>query len=185
MDTSDTCKYSAWYWLNQDTGEVRPFNCGSWSCKVHQGAVAYHWACRVAESQPERMITLTSIPESQPRAYFGFQQVVIAIRRKGFDFQYARFLEVKSDKIHFHIAQRGDFIPKFWLSSQASANGLGRIVDIEKCYGAGPAFYVGKYITKDNYTLPGRRKVASSRGFFRPKEVPADLRDNDWILRKS
>jgi hypothetical protein len=102
-------------------------------------------------------------------------------------FDYARFLEVGHDTgmRHFHIAQRGDFIPVRWLSIHAAANGLGKIVHAEQCYGAGPEFYLAKYITKDNFSLPGWRKVASSRGFFRAKELPADIRDSDWILQKS
>lgn len=186
ISPSHDCKYSTWQWLEVNTGEVRPFNCGSWTCRQHQGAIAYHWACRVAESQPERMITLTEIPEDKSRATFAFQHLVQDIRREGIRFDYARFLEVgdQTGMRHFHIAQRGDYVPKFWLSSRASANGLGRIVDIEKCYGAGPAFYLAKYVTKDDFSLPGWRKVASSRGFFRPKEVPADFREGDWILKK-
>ena len=180
------CKYNTWYWLYVNTGETKPFNCGSWNCRQHQASVAYHWACRVAESQPERMITLTNIPEDKLRACLAFQHLVQDIRREGMRFDYARFLEVghETGMRHFHIAQRGDFIPKKWLSSRASANGLGRIVDIEKCYGLGPAFYVGKYITKDDSSIQGWRKVASSQGFFRKKELPADLREG-WKLIKN
>ena len=181
------CKYSNWFWLNQETGEIKPFNCGSWSCKQHQGAVAYHWACRVSEAHPERMITLTAIPHDKKEAYLGFQHLVRDIRQEGIRFDYARFLEVghKTGMLHFHIAQRGDFIPVRWLSKHAAANGLGKIVHAEHCRGAGPAFYLAKYITKDDFSLPGWRKVASSHEFFREKELPADIRDSDWILKKT
>lgn len=179
------CKYSAWYWLNATSGEIKPFNCGSWSCRQHQGAVAYHWACRVSEAHPERMLTLTNIPTDKARAYLGFQQLVRDIRQEGMRFDYARFLEVghQTGMRHFHIAQRGDFIPVRWLSVHAAANGLGKIVHAEACRGQGPSFYLAKYITKDA-AVPGWRKVASSRGFFRSKELPADIRESDWILQK-
>jgi hypothetical protein len=133
------------------------------------------------------MLTLTNIPHDKAMAYLGFQQLVRDIRHEGMRFEYARFLELgqKSGMRHFHIAQKGDYIPQRWLSARASANGLGRIVHIEKCYGAGPAFYLSKYVTKDRFSLPGWRKVASSRGFFRPKEVPANIRDDDWVLVKN
>jgi hypothetical protein len=181
------CKYITWTWLNQTTGEIKPFNCGSWNCRQHQGAVAYHWACRVSEAHPERMITLTNIPHDKTDAYLGFQQLVRDIRAEGMRFDYARFLEVghETGMRHFHIAERGDFIPVRWLSKHAAANGLGKIVHAEHCHGAGPQFYLAKYITKDDASLPGWRKVASSRGFFRAKELPADIRDSDWILRKA
>jgi hypothetical protein len=81
------------------------------------------------------------------------------------------------------LAQRGDFIPVRWLSWRAAANGLGKIVHAERCRGAGPEFYLGKYITKEAGPA-GWRKVASSRGFFRAKEVPADMRGS-WTLVKA
>jgi hypothetical protein len=82
---------------------------------------------------------------------------------------------------HFHIAQRGDFIPVRWLSVHASRNGLGKIVHAEQCHGAGPQFYLTKYITKDDFSLPGWRKVASSRGFFPGKKEAAE-KTKDWLL---
>ena len=189
MDLASThdCKYITWYWLNVNTGEIKPFNCGSWSCRQHQGAVAYHWACRVSEAHPERMITLTNIPSNKQAAYLGFQHLVQQIRHEGMRFEYCRFLEIghKTGMRHFHLAQRGDFIPVRWLSPRAAANGLGKIVHAEACRGAGPQFYLAKYITKDDNSLPGWRKVASSRGFFRPKELPADIRDSDWVLQRT
>jgi len=132
------------------------------------------------------MITLTNIPHDKKKAYFGFQQLVRDIRAEGMRFDYCRFLEVgkKTGMLHFHIAQRGDFLPVRWLSVHASANGLGKIVHAEQCRGVGPAFYLSKYITKDENSLPGWRKVASSRGFFRAKELPSDIRDSDWVLVK-
>jgi len=189
MDESSThdCKYTTWYWLNVNTGEIKPFNCGSWGCRQHQGAMAYHWACRVSEAHPERMLTLTNIPHNKVEAYLGFQHLIQDIRREGIRIDYCRFLEVghKTGMRHFHLAQRGDFIPVRWLSRRCQANGLGKIVYAEACYGAGPQFYLAKYITKDDFSLPGWRKVASSRHFFPAiKETPADLRD-DWVLQRT
>jgi hypothetical protein len=131
------------------------------------------------------MITLTNIPHDKAAAYLGFQQLIRDIRHKGIRIEYCRFLEVgqKTGMLHFHLAQRGDFIPQRWLLARAEANGLGYIVDIRKCRGEGPSFYLAKYVTKDCYSLPGWRKVASSRAYFRKKEMPADLRE-DWILVK-
>ena len=133
------------------------------------------------------MITLTNIPQEKSAAYLGFKQLIRDIRQEGIRMEYVRFLEVGSNTgmRHFHLAQRGDFIPVRWLSQRAAANGLGKIVYAEACRGAGPAFYLAKYITKDDNSLPGWRKVASSRGFFRAKELPADIRDSDWILLKT
>ena len=133
------------------------------------------------------MLTLTNIPHDKATAYLGFQHLVQQIRHEGMRFEYARFLEVggKTGMQHFHLAQRGDFIPVRWLSLRASANGLGKIVHAEACHGAGPQFYLTKYITKDDFGLPSWRKVAASRGFFRAKEVPADIRESPWVLQKN
>ena len=185
MDSSspDKCKYSTWYYANVKTGEKLPFNCGSWSCPQHQRGVAWKWANRLATAHPERMVTLTNIPLEKQAAYLGFQQLVRDIRAEGIRFEYCRFLEVgaKTGMLHFHIAQWGDFIPKFWLSSRASANGLGKIVDIEACHGAGPQWYLAKYVTKEA-APDGWRKVASSRKFWpADPKLPSDMRD-EWIL---
>lgn len=183
--SSDVCKYSTWKWVNVKTGETKPFNCGSWSCPQHQGATAYHWASRLASAHPERMITLTNIPQEKVRAYLAFKHLIEAIRREGINMEYCRFLEVgsKTGMLHFHLAQRGDFVPVHWLSAQAEANGLGKIVHAEACRGAGPQFYLSKYVTKEA-GLPGWRKVASSRKFWpADPKIPSDLRD-DWELFK-
>jgi hypothetical protein len=101
--------------------------------------------------------------------------------RAKYALEYARFVEVgaKTGMLHYHLAQRGDFIPKFWLSSRASANGFGRIVDIEACSGRGPAFYLSKYITKEGAPLDWR-KVSFSRGF--PRNKTDYNQDKNWLL---
>jgi hypothetical protein len=179
--TPAECKYSTWFWLNVKTGEVRPFNCGSWDCPEHRGLVAFSWACRVAEASPERMLTLTGLPRLRQRAMLAFQMLVRDIRKAGFRFAYCRFLEVgqKTGMLHYHLAQKGSYIPQRWLSKRAEANGLGRVVDIRKCQGEGPAFYLAKYITKDG-APSGWRKVAYSRDFFAPQERPG--KSEDWVL---
>ena len=184
LPSTHNCKYNRWTWQNVNTGEELPFNCGSWSCTQHQGSTAYQWASRVAKAHPERMFTLTNIPYDKTRAYLGFQHLIQDIRREGMKMEYCRFLEAghETGMRHFHLAQKGDFIPVKWLSRRASANGLGKIVYAEECYGAGPAFYLAKYITKDA-GLPGWRKVASSRGFFIPEvaNISNDL-PSEWEL---
>ena len=178
-----SCKYNGWYWLNELSGELRYFNCGSWYCDDHKAAVAYKWATRVALARPERMITLTQVPQDRETAYLAFQQLVRDFRADGIKFEYCRFLEVgsKTGMYHFHLAQKGDFIPKRYLSSRASANGLGRVTDIRRCQQRGPEWYLAKYITKD--TAPrGWRKVTSSRGFF-PKQETKEP-EPGWMLVK-
>jgi len=86
---------------------------------------------------------------------------------------------------HYHLGQRGDFVPVRLLSARAAANGLGKVVDIRKCHGEGPGWYMAKYIAKGLDTIPGGwRKVAASRKFFPPKEPPA-APEPGWTLIKA
>lgn len=173
------CKYSTWHWVCQDTGEIRPFNCRSWSCPQHNDSMRWKWAINVASARPERMITLTQVPRNRSQATLGFSHLLQEVRHMGWDFQYARFLEVgdKTGMVHWHLAQKGDFIPQRWLSSHAYKNHLGYVTDIRKCFGAGPGWYLAKYITKD-LPMVGWRKATTSRGWPRPKFEP----DGNWEL---
>ena len=185
MDSSplNICKYSTWKWVNQDTGETHPFNCGSWNCPACQGKIAYHYACIVAAALPQRMATLTNVPKVREIASLAFSQLIRDIRVR-YALEYARFIEVgaKTGMLHYHLATIGDYIPQRWLSSRASANGFGRVVDIRACYGAGPQFYLSKYITKEGAPLDWR-KVSFSRGF--PRHQGDKLPDKNWLLIKA
>jgi len=84
---------------------------------------------------------------------------------------------------HYHLGQIGDFVPQRLLSARAAANGLGKVVDIRKCHGEGPGWYMSKYIAKGLDTIPeGYRKVAASRHFW-PVEPPSEP-DPAWCLVK-
>lgn len=189
LSPSPACKYSLWFWLNLLTGERRPFFCKSWWCPdpAHRKALAWSWACKVARARPERMLTLTNIPKDQETARKAFSHLVRDLRdRKGIAFEYVRFFEVgaKTGVYHYHLGQRGDFVPVRLLSARARANGLGKIVDIRQTFGAGPGWYMSKYIAKGLDTLPaGWRKVAASRAFW-PSTEPAEEVPTAWTLVK-
>jgi len=133
------------------------------------------------------MVTLTNIPKDQQVAKIGFRNLVRDLRhREGLAFEYVRFFEVgaKSGMYHYHLGERGDFVPVRLLSSRASANGLGRVVDIRRCSGEGPAWYMSKYIAKGLETIPlGWRKVSASRHFW-PADQTAQAHELKWRLIK-
>jgi len=172
--------------LNTITGQVGSYRHKSWSCAVHRQAYAWSWAYRVARARPERMVTLTNVPRDPDRARNAFSNLVRDLRdREGIPFEYVRFFEVgsRTGMYHYHLGQRGDFVPVRLLSARASANGLGKVVDIRACHGEGPGWYMSKYIAKGLETIPeGWRKVAASRRFF-PKEPPAEP-EPGWTLVK-
>lgn len=131
------------------------------------------------------MVTLTNIPKDQVQAKRAFSHLVQAIRREGIAFEYVRFFELgaKTGMYHYHLGQKGDFVPVRLLSARAAANGLGQVVDIRACHGAGPGWYMAKYIAKGLEELPaGWRKVSSSRSFF-AREVP-EAQETGWTLVK-
>jgi len=132
------------------------------------------------------MVTLTNVPQDQDVARKAFSRLVRDLRdRQAIPFEYVRFFEVgsKTGMYHFHLGQRGDFVPVRLLSARAAANGLGKVVDIRACHGAGPGWYMSKYIAKGLETIPeGWRKVAASRHFFPKKDTPAP--DSPWKLVK-
>ena len=181
-----TCKYTDWFYLNQLTGETQPFKCKSWACPEHRQALAWSWAKRVARARPQRMVTLTGIPKDQDQARMSFSHLVRDLRdREGIPFEYVRFFEVgaKTGMYHYPLGQRGDFVPVRLLSARAEANWLGKVVDIRKCFGAGPGWYMAKYIAKGLDTIPkGWRKVAASRHFFARVERPEPA--SGWVLMK-
>lgn len=180
------CKYILWFFLNTITGQTLPYNCRSWSCPDpnHRKRLAWFWACRVARARPQRMVTLTNVPKDQGRARKAFSHLVRDLRdREGIPFEYVRFFEVgsRTGMYHYHLGQRGDFVPVRLLSARAAANGLGKVVDIRACHGEGPGWYMSKYIAKGLETMPqGLRKVAASRHFF-PKEPPVEV-EPGWTL---
>jgi len=129
------------------------------------------------------MVTLTNIPKDPDRARVGFSNLVRDLRDRGIAFEYVRFFEVgsRTGMYHYHLGQRGDFVPVRLLSKLAAANGLGEVVDVRKCHGEGPGWYMSKYIAKGLDTLPeGWRKVAASRHFW-PVEPPQET-EPGWVL---
>lgn len=132
------------------------------------------------------MLTLTNIPQDKTKAQIGFRNLVRDLRhREGIPFEYVRFFELgpKNGMFHYHLGQRGDFVPVRLLSARAAANGLGKVVDIRQCHGEGPGWYMSKYIAKGLESIPeGYRKVAASRHFW-PVEPPQEP-DPAWCLVK-
>jgi len=182
------CKYTTWFYLNEETGEVRPFRCKSWRCEEHRQGLAWSWAFKVARARPERMLTLTNIPRDQDVARKAFSRLVRDLRAEGIPFEYVRFFEVgsRTGMYHYHLGQRGDFVPVRLLSARAAANGLGKVVDIRRCHGEGPGWYMSKYIAKGLDTIPeGWRKVAASRKFFaKPLATAVAEPEAGWTLVK-
>lgn len=177
------CKYITWFYLNENTGETKPFKCGSWHCADHRQSLAWKWAFKVARAAPERMVTLTNIPKDRQEALYAFQHLIRDLRERG-PFEYVRFFEVgsKTGMYHYHLGQRGEFVPQRLLSSMAAKNGLGRVVDIRKCHGKGPGWYMSKYIAKGLDDIPaGWRKVAASKGFW-PTVEASEEPEQGWML---
>lgn len=144
------------------------------------------WAKHVAAWRPERAFTFTNVPHDPRRARLAWSHLVQEIRRRngGTAFGYARFLEAgtKTGMLHWHVLQRGTFIPQEWLSRHSKAVGLGKITYGQQIKGATleqAIQYVTKYVTKEAAPI-GWRKVCCSRDVG-PLHPPAP-HESDWLL---
>ncbi len=63
---------------------------------------------------------------------------------------------------HYHILQRGDYIPQDILSKVAGRYGFGLVVDIRKIKGDQASWYCAKYLSKSGRCV-GVRKVTKSK----------------------
>lgn len=175
------CRYGYYKWLNITTGEIKEFNCHSWSCPVCSEKMAYELAIDIAFGQPERLMTLTNVPEGREDAQKAWRRFCREVRKR-YEFEFVRLACVgeANGMIHFHILQKGDFIPVRELSKVAVKCGFGKIVDIREIYsGIGLVKHLTNYVTREPAPV-GWHKVSWSRGY--PRNVVEKDPSDDWIL---
>jgi len=163
----------------------------SWKCPVHRIRMSWYWAFRLVKAKPERMLTITNVPKEAGVAHLAFQRLIRDLRKVCGEFQYCRFLEVtERGMYHYHIAQKGAYVPQRKLSELAEKNGFGKIVDIRKINeGGGAAWYMAKYVTKESVP-DGWKKVAASRTFFLPEgpqngsegQESGSWSEDEWVV---
>ncbi len=161
---------------------VIPIRCKCWTCphcrRKNLGMLIH----QLDENPPERFLTLTCKPkllETPLQAYNRCRPMIRKLFEKArrlFGCQeYAIFCELhRSGFPHWHILQRGGYIPQHWLSKTWESLTGARIVDIRKCFNARESIrYVTKYVTKATGMErldPKFRIVTFSKHFRKPRE---------------
>lgn len=138
---------------------VYPVRCKCWTCPFCYRKNLGQLIKQIEANPPDRFLTLTARPgymETPMQVYLRHRPFIRKLfekaRRKFGKQEYAVFCELhKSGYPHWHILQRGEFIPFKWLSATWEALTGSKIVDIRRCSNARDAArYVVKYVTKSN-----------------------------------
>lgn len=177
-DDTPSCGTGSLQLTHEETGEVRvmPLTCKKWSCNYCATKKRLAALEKIKAGHPERHIVLTlkERPEIPTRAQVefirkAFTKLKTKIRRTFEEFQYLAVLELtKKGTPHFHILQRGTYIPYRWLKD-AWSNFTGAwhvsISAVEKTSDA--ANELAKYLTKTAREMekvaPGMTIITCSR----------------------
>ncbi len=115
-------------WVNEATGEIRPGTCSAYLCELCGRRKARNAQHLAGASQPERMLTLTKIPEDFQQARDQVRDYTRRLRLKGYRVQTWWTIEAnpKGTGLHLHALQHGDYVPQKELQEMWG----GRRVDI-------------------------------------------------------
>jgi len=167
---------------------IVPMKCKNWRCPYCGPRLRNSWAWKIAQANPERLITLTADPalHESPRAAYetmraALPKLIRTLRKIGRSIEYAAVWELtEKGWPHLHIVQKGDFLPqklvsKLWLQLRC-----GKVVDIRQVTSKrGVASYVAKYLMKTAQALDimpkGRRLITHSAKFFPHPDATLDL----------
>jgi len=156
--------------VNEQTGEVRPVRCGSWSCLYCGPRKVNEWRQLIAQAEPTLHLTLTKAGKTVEEAARALTTFMQALRRgsKGrgrarrgarpaYAVEYFAILERHSNfeenGFHWHVLLKGvehipyeEVIKPLWLSATHGKAENGWIQRIQNSKAIG---YVTKYLTKD------------------------------------
>lgn len=161
---------------------IYPIRCKCWTCNFCARKNLGKLIKQIEANRPERFITLTckrQMLETPLMCYDRhrgqIRKLFDKVRRKFGPCEYAVFCELHHSGFpHWHILQRGAFIPQRWLSAEWEKMTGSRIVDIRRCGDSREAArYVTKYVTKSIHCHrldPRFRIVTFSKHFRPPKE---------------
>lgn len=181
--SAEQCGHGAIVLLSKTNGRavIVPMKCKLWSCPTCAPYLRWKWIKKIAESKPQRFITLTCDPKrfaDPQRAYecmkHALPMLVEMIRSNIGEFEYVAVWEPhKSGWPHLHLAQRGVYVPKKLLLLYWAMVGIGGFTDIKKVGNdKAAATYMAKYLAKhEAYTaapFKPSRYITSSRHYFPP-----------------
>lgn len=184
--------------LHPESGLLVPALCGRYACLYCGPRRVNMWRAVVAVAAPERFVTFSRMGATLDQAARALTTVVQSLRRKGYRFEYFAVPERhKNLAFHWHLLEKGDYIPQAVLSDvqRSATHGLSYVCHIARAKGD-VAGYATKYVTKSlSDTDVGLRpdgtrrrvnRVRYSRHFFPSSaaEVRADLREQ-WQAERA
>jgi hypothetical protein len=181
------CEIRSLCGFKDNTVTVAPLRCNSWGCLRCAARMTTIWANRVAEVQPERMVTFTKIGGTRDEIRLGFQHIMRRLRSEGYDFEYWGVVELHISLLpHMHVVQKGSYIPKKALQWAVKREGWGHC-DIRKVSsGWSATHYCAKHLCHSHGRRWDGRLIRYSRKFFpRTKaDEMAELKDDsvDWAM---
>lgn len=157
---------------------IVPLRCGSWSCVRCAARKSAIWANRVAEAEPERMVTFTKLGAGRDEIRLILQQIVRDLRKAKYVFEYWGVIELhRSGHPHIHVLQKGSFIPQPVLQAICYKYGWG-FSDIRRTSsGFSAAAYCGKHLCHSHGRRWPGRLIRFSKKFFTKDVAQGDLKE--------
>jgi hypothetical protein len=144
--------------------------CDLWTCPSCGPSKVHKLAQLASAAEPKRFVTLSKVGEDLRTSYERLKTLSKALRRAGMAWEYLGVPERHRNGFwHFHLLQRGDYIPQRVLSERAESAGMGRVVHIRRIEGDRQAVaYLVKYMSKQEPSpgLKHTKRYVTSRGFW-------------------
>ena len=174
-------------WVNDTTGEVRPYRCGGNGCPFCGPRKAHGISLAVADAKPERWIRYSLVGDNWAQVRARIKAVTYWTRQAGYAFELAYYVHENPEGtgLHAHAHQHGSFVPQGFLQATTARAGMG-YPDIRRweersvmgtAYGMrellGTA-YATREVQGDGLyrylARNGGRMVHTSRGFWRRQD---------------
>lgn len=153
--------------------------CRRWDCDVCGPRRKAALAHRIAEAEPNRMLTLTCRHEGGPQRQYDVMRKNLSkffrkLRLDRGSIEYCRIMEdCKDGYPHFHCLVRSGFLPHADLKREWEARTGARILDIRQIRKA-TVGYCTKYVTKSRpaATAIAGQRISVSQAFWVPRQPP-------------
>ncbi len=163
--------------------------CDLWTCSSCGPSKVHKLARLAAAAEPERFVTLSRVAEDLRTSYDRLRTLSQALRRSGVRWEYLGVPERHRNGFwHFHLLQRGDYIPQRKLSERAESAGMGRVVHVRRIQGDQQAVsYLVKYMSKQEPDSERKhtKRYVTSRQFWPGGRAATELkafgpRSGEW-----
>jgi len=162
-------------------GGAFPRNCGSWHCEICAPQNQARLRRKVRSGQPNRFITITCREGQFPNVDIGAERlawawkIVVKRWKRLKPTNKCEYLVVreaqKNGWPHLHIAWRGDWIDREWLSAQMAELLNSPQTDVKLIRGAAQvAYYIAKYMGKEPHRFGTLKRYWSSKNYCIKKD---------------